>query len=404
MTLAHQDPGGVHPVTGEPYVPSRIPSTGPHHEPWLLTESEREVFRQRSRHSRAARTRALAGLAEPAHPVNVPALNPDDLMPPREPNGLSALSLFSGGGGLDLGFERAGFGHAGSWELVALAARTLSGNRPAWSVHGGESDGDVRGVDWRPFKGQVDVLHGGPPCQPFSNAGRQRGALDPRDMWPEFVRAVRQTRPPVFVAENVASLVSSRFTDYVAETIIAPLSTSYRIVPVILQAYDFGVPQTRRRVFFFGFRTKTLAARWNRPVPRYRRPGTQGDLPPSMGVREALGLPDTGFDDVSPTIRSSWTGPRHTTSVLSSTSAARSFRALGLWPNGVAASREAASAFPTQDGTFRMSVPDVALIQGFPESWTFAGAVYMQLGQIGNAVAPPVGYHVAVSVADVLAK
>lgn len=68
MTLAHQDPGGVHPVTGEPYVPSRIPSTGPHHEPWLLTESEREVFRQRSRHSRAARARALAGLAESAHP------------------------------------------------------------------------------------------------------------------------------------------------------------------------------------------------------------------------------------------------------------------------------------------------------------------------------------------------
>ena len=73
-----------------------------------------------------------------------------------------------------------------------------------------------------------------------------------------------------------------------------------------------------------------------------------------------------------------------------------------IWPNGVQASREKASAFPAKNNHFRLSVQDVGLIQGFPESWKFAGAVYQVLGQIGNSVSPPVAYHLAVGVASAL--
>ncbi|WIB00353.1 DNA cytosine methyltransferase [Curtobacterium sp. MCBA15_012] len=385
------------------FVPSRIKSTDPLHEQWNLTLAEREVFRRRAREARLAKDAAAAGLGgTPLHPVNVPMFNPDDLMPQLTRNGLSTLSLFSGGGGLDLGFDRAGFDHQGSWEILPAAAETLRRANPSWSVYGGD-DGDVREVDWKPWRGNVAVLHGGPPCQPFSNAGKQRGASDPRDMWPEFVRAVLQTRPEVFVAENVAALASATFSDYVEDNIIRPLERHYQIRKVLLQAYEYGVPQVRKRVVFFGFRTKTLAKRWAAPSPQYRRVGDErSDLPTVVGAREALGLPDIGFDDVSPTIRSGLSGPRHTTSILSSVSAQRRFEALQIWPNGVAATRDAASAYVTKNGHFRLSVADVALLQGFPESWRFAGATYMQLGQIGNSVVPPVAYSVASSVAAAL--
>lgn len=385
------------------FVPSRIKSTDPLHEQWNLTLAEREVFRVRAREARLAKDAAAAGLGgTPLHEVNVPTFDPDSLMPQMPSNGSTTLSLFSGGGGLDLGFHRAGFEHHGAWEILPDAAETLRRAHPTWSVHGGD-DGDVRRVDWKPWKGNVAVLHGGPPCQPFSNAGKQRGASDPRDMWPEFVRAVLQIKPEVFVAENVAALASSTFSDYVDSTILAPLQKHYEIRKVLLQAYEYGVPQVRKRVVFFGFRTKSLAKRWTAPAPLYKRAGdTKSDLPTVIGARAALGLTDIGFDDVSPTIRSGLSGPRHTTSILSSVSAQRRFEALQIWPNGVAANRDAASAYITKNGHFRLSVADVALLQGFPESWKFAGATYMQLGQIGNSVVPPVGYAVASSVADAL--
>jgi len=364
----------------------------------MLTEAEREVFRVRSRNARRAKDTASLSNHDVTHLVNKPTFDPALLMPQQARNGLTTLSLFSGGGGLDLGFDRAGFVHTGSWELLDDAASTLRRARPDWAVFGGEA-GDVRGVDWRQYKGNIAVMHGGPPCQPFSNAGKQRGASDPRDMWPEFVRAVLAVKPEVFVAENVAALATARFTDYVATTIMSPLSSQYTIHQVKLQAYEFGVPQARRRVFFVGFLSARQGAKWAPPVPKFQRNTDLGNLPVVVGARQALGLQPIGFDDVSPTIRSGLSGPRFTTSILSSVSAQRRYEALQIWPNGVAIDRQAAARFAAKNGHFRLSVADVALLQGFPEWWTFEGATYMKLGQIGNSVVPPVAYEVAGSVA-----
>jgi len=192
------------------HAPSRIPSSHPYHQPRNLTAQQREAFRRTATLSRLAKSASLAGTGpEPLHEINVPTYAPLDLMPALPDRGLRSLSLFSGGGGLDLGFARAGMRHVASYELLQDAADTLQKAHPDWQVFGGEA-GNVNTVAWGQWKGEVDVLHGGPPCQPFSVAGRQRGELDPRDGWPAYVRAVRAVRPLAFVAENVPALASKK--------------------------------------------------------------------------------------------------------------------------------------------------------------------------------------------------
>jgi len=322
---------------------------------------------------------------------------------------LRSLSLFSGGGGLDVGFDLAGFEHVRSYDIIPVAGDTLRRNRPHWKVFSGEN-GDVTRVDWRDLRGEVDMIHGGPPCQPFSVAGYQMGHEDARDMFPEFVRAVLEIRPKAFVAENVPALGSNKFRGYVERTILEPLKSDYHVSMFKLRADWFGVPQSRTRVVFVGFANGRLASRFRPPTRthfsfhlRQETPNFEemaASLAPCMGVREALGLPRIGFDLLAPTLRSGFTGPRKTTSVVNSVAALRTWLSLGIWPHGVAANRESARRFLAPDGQFRLSVPDCALLQGFPAGWSLSGAVYASLGQIGNSVVPPMAYQLAVSVAD----
>src|SRR5262245_17247072 len=96
-------------VVARQTVPSRIPSTSPYHEPWDLTEEERQAFREMAQRSRAAKAAAARGEGPaPLHPINEPKLDAADLMPMRDSTSLRALSMFSGGGGLDLGFWQIG--------------------------------------------------------------------------------------------------------------------------------------------------------------------------------------------------------------------------------------------------------------------------------------------------------
>lgn len=377
----------------------------PWYQGWDITEQERAAFRATTLAAQQAKRLAASGeCAAPKHPVNTPCFDPIALMPQRDSNGFKTLSLFSGGGGMDIGFHRVGFEHVANYEIMEGAAEVLESAHPEWTVFGGV-DGDVRGVDWSRYRGKIDVLHGGPPCQPFSNAGRQNGALDVRDMIPEFVRAVKAIKPRVFVCENVSGLASKRFSDYVQSTIFEPLQRHYVIRQFILNAADFGVPQTRKRVFFVGFADKEEATRFEVPAPTYQHDQSKGfghNLPRTMGVRAALGLPDIGIDALAPTLRSGLTGPRHTTSVLSSVSALKLWNKLGVWPNGVAADRAAASAYVVKNGDFRMSVQDCLILQGFPSDWPVKRPVYFALGLIGNSVAPPMAYNLASAISSAL--
>ena len=141
----------VHPVsrTGNQEIqqtPDRKGGTqAPWYSGWDLSDERRAYFRERSRKSHAAKLRALSDeRIEPVHPINTPTLDPAMLMPQMDENGIASLSLFSGGGGLDLGFDRAGYAHMVSFDTLEAAGRTLLANRPDWDVRCGV-EGDVRG-------------------------------------------------------------------------------------------------------------------------------------------------------------------------------------------------------------------------------------------------------------------
>jgi len=380
-----------------------------------ITTAQRNKYRKISQDSRLAKLAAEQGILEKIHDVNQPKLFPELLMPQKDKNGLKCLSLFSGGGGLDLGFDYAGYSHVASYELIPVCGETLKLNRPPWSVFSGLKNGDVTKIDWNIYRGKVDVIHGGPPCQPFSIAGDQQGKEDERNMWGEFNRAVNTIKPRAFIAENVLGLINPKFEGFVRKYILEELN-SYNIKMFEMHTADYGVPQRRRRVFFVGFNNKKDFIRFTQPEAtysweRFKKPKNNKVLnlnifdcskPNTMGVRESLGLSDINFDDLAPTIRSAFTGKRNTTSILNSSAGQKTWGDMEIWASGVQSNRERASAFPAKFGHFRLSVQDCAIIQGFPENWKFAGAVYQILGQIGNSVSPPVAYAVAVNVAKAL--
>ncbi|MEB3232290.1 MAG: DNA (cytosine-5-)-methyltransferase [Leptolyngbyaceae bacterium] len=383
---------------------------------YTITEEKRDEYRRISHESRLAKLAAEKGLLPTIHPVNKPQLDPNSLMPQLQPSQLNCLSLFSGGGGLDLGFDKAGYSHCGSYELIPICKNTLLANRPSWSVYAGLDEGDVRNINWEQYIGNIDVLHGGPPCQPFSVAGEQKGEKDDRNMWGEFSRVVNTIKPKAFVAENVPGLLNPKFNGFIQKYILMPLQ-DYQIIQFELYAADFGVPQVRRRVFFVGFQSQQHFSNFRVPESTHSwQQGTnlemhqtsldlfdsQNEVKRTMGVRKALGLEEIGFDNLAPTIRSAFTGKRNTTSVLNSAASQKLWSEMQIWPNGVQLTREKASAFPAKADHFRLSVKDVGLIQGFPEDWNFSGAVYQILGQIGNSVVPPVAYQVAKSIASAL--
>lgn len=190
----------------------------------------------------------------------------------------SSVELFSGCGGLALGIARAGFNHRLLVEWNADAAATVAANAERGVAHVADwpyVKGDVRAVDWKAYRG-VDVVAGGPPCQPFGIGGKALGPDDERDMWPEAVRAVREIEPLAFTFENVFGMMRERFESYVAwvkaclerpshprrsgETYeahlkrLAKLPKSYEVAIQSVNAAEFGAPQNRRRILFLGVR------------------------------------------------------------------------------------------------------------------------------------------------------
>lgn len=132
-----------------------------------ITDEKRAWYRKISHESRLSKLSAEEGRVESIHEVNIPRFDPDSLMPQLECNGLTAISLFSGGGGLDLGFLKAGYKHIASYELIPICKNTLTTNLKSTNIYCGPDEGDVRKINWNIYKDEIDIVHGGPPCQPF---------------------------------------------------------------------------------------------------------------------------------------------------------------------------------------------------------------------------------------------
>lgn len=164
------------------------------------------------------------------------------------------ISLFSGCGGLDLGFEKAGFEKVWANDFDADA-------QAVYSLNLGDIDGrDIRTVDEKEIP-QGDILTAGFPCQPFSSAGSRKGVYDSRGMlYKECLRIIQDKMPKVIVFENVRGLLSTKYIDgrNLADVIVEDLSAmnevGYNVVHKLLNASDYGVPQNRQRVFFVGVR------------------------------------------------------------------------------------------------------------------------------------------------------
>ena len=155
---------------------------------------------------------------------------------------LSVLEICAGAGGQSLGLEKAGFGHELAVEIDRDAAATLRLNRPSWNVH----EGDVREIDGTKYRG-IDLLAGGVPCPPFSVAGKQLGADDDRDLFPEALRLVREAKPAAVMLENVKGLASARFAPYRTSILEELGELGYKARWQLLYSSEFGVPQLRPR-------------------------------------------------------------------------------------------------------------------------------------------------------------
>lgn len=202
------------------------------------------------------------------------------------------ISLFSGCGGLDLGFEKAGFEKIWANDFDADA-------QAVYSLNLGDIDGrDIRTIDEKEIP-QGDILTAGFPCQPFSSAGSRKGVYDSRGMlYKECLRIIKDKMPKVIVFENVRGLLSTKYIDgrNLADVIIEDLSSmndiGYNVDHKLLNAADYGVPQNRQRVFFVGIR-KDLGITFTFPPKQKKDHLTLRyvlDIPSSAKNQTAWGL------------------------------------------------------------------------------------------------------------------
>lgn len=209
---------------------------------------------------------------------------------------LTAVELFAGAGGLGMGVSLAGFKPLAVLEWDKWACDTIRENQRNefplvrdWPMH----QGDVRTFDYESIPGPLDLLSGGPPCQPFSMGGKHKSFRDDRDMFPATADIIRKLAPKAFIIENVKGLKRSTFINYYNYILLllefpeivrkadekwpehhrrlqqhgtsgSRKGLTYSVLPTLVNAANYGIPQRRERIFFIGFR-HDMDVRWSFP-------------------------------------------------------------------------------------------------------------------------------------------
>lgn len=305
----------------------------------------------------------------------------------------SSVEICAGAGGQALGLEQAGFAHASLVELEPAACATLRINRPAWNV----VEANVCAYSAERWKG-VDLLAGGVPCPPFSKAGKQLGADDERDLFPEAMRLVGECQPRAVLLENVRGLLDPRFLPYRQQLLNALRAMGYVGEWRLLNASDFGVSQLRPRAILVALRSD-LAAHFSWPTP-YPKPSIGVgallvDLMQAGGWQGAAAWAESA-DGTAPTLVGG--SKKHGGPDLGPTRARAAWASLGVDGRGLAD----APPSPGFVGTPKLTVRMAARIQGFPDSWAFSGRKTAAYRQIGNAFPPPVACAVGQSIMSAL--
>lgn len=389
---------------------------------------------------------------------------------------MKSVELFAGAGGLAMGVSLAGFESLAVVEWDKWACDTVRENQrrgyplvqgwPLW-------EGDVRAFDWSSISEGIDLLAGGPPCQPFSMGGKHKAYGDRRDMFPSTVELVRWLKPKSFIIENVKGLTRSSFANYF-QYILLQLEfpevkrrhrdtwmdhlrrlqeektsgalhgsgLTYNVVPTLVNAADYGIPQKRERVFIVGFRSD-LGIEWSFPrpthsfdallysqwvtgeywekhrIPRAVRPGVPENVKnriKNLGgllfpvenrawrtVRDALmDVPDPrkmearlfynhNFQDGARAYKG------HTGSPLDLPA-----KTLKAGDHGVPGGE---NMMVLDDGNVRyFSVRESARLQTFPDGYVLHGSWTEAMRQLGNAVPVAMARRIAASVAECLAE
>lgn len=328
---------------------------------------------------------------------------------------MKIISLFSGCGGLDLGFEQAGFEIALANEYDPAIWRTFEANHPKTKL----IKGDIRKIEARDFAHDVDGIIGGPPCQSWSAAGSLKGIEDARgQLFYDYIRILQEVKPKFFLAENVSGMLASRHTKSV-ENILNLLQTSgYDVSLTLVNAKDYGVAQERKRVFYIGFRAD-LGIDFTFPE------GSTKDDSKKLTLRDVL---SDLQESAVPALEKNYHNPE---AINNNEYFVGSFSTIFMSRNRVKGWDEQAFTvqasgrqcqlhpqapkmvkYGTNDCRFvlgyehlyrRMTIREVARIQGFPDSFKF---IYDRVDDaykmIGNAVPVNLAYEIALAIQKTL--
>lgn len=327
---------------------------------------------------------------------------------------MNLISLFSGAGGLDKGFHNAGFQTVTANEYDKKICPTFKANFPEVEL----IEGDIREIPSWLFPESVTGIIGGPPCQSWSEGGALRGIDDPRgQLFYEYIRILRETKPKFFVAENVSGMLAKRNSGAVQEFLNLFNEVGYDVNLKMLNAHDYDVPEDRDRIFYIGFRKDLNIQRFDYPEPLSSRPTLRDaiwDLKDNaIPARE--GNKTNGGDCMVPN-HEYFTGGF--SPIFLSRNRVRSWDEAGftvqasgrqcqLHPQAPKMEKVDANTHVFAKGYEhlyrRMTVREVARVQSFPDDYKF---IYNDLNygykMIGNAVPVNLAYHIAKRIRDVL--
>ena len=326
----------------------------------------------------------------------------------------SLISLFSGAGGLDKGFHNAGFTTLVANEYDPKICPTFKANFPDVKL----IEGDIRHIHSDFFPTDITGIIGGPPCQSWSEGGALRGIEDARgQLFYEYIRILKDTKPLFFVAENVSGMLAKRHATAVEGFLKLFSEAGYNVFLKMLNANDFNVPEDRDRVFYVGFRKDLNITDFEYPTPLPSKPTLRDaiwDLKdtaiPAKDKNKTNGndciIPNHEYfvGDFSPIFMSrnrvrSWDEPGFTVQA--------SGRQCQLHPQAPKMVKLGSNLQEFAKGSEhlyrRMTVREVARVQSFPDDYIFLyNDVNYGYKMIGNAVPVNLAYHMALQIKNTL--